>query len=193
MIREIRERIRLYYRHYPEYSYSIISLILLFVLIGLITFEKSKDNSDYIDVKKFNMVELIIYNQNAVQEINISETEEENLRQIKEEEKDLQFGNPDEFNKAINTGTPPKPEFSSLPEYPDSMREARIEGMVLIELGIDKLGNIKYGKIVKSLGREFDLVVIDWAKGIKFFPALDINNRPMKCKIKMPIRFKLDF
>ena len=82
--------------------------------------------------------------------------------------------------------------FSRLPRYPDSMRKAGVEGVVVIELGIDESGTVVFGRIVRSLGREFDAAVIDWARGIAFRPALTKDRVPMRCRIRLPVRFKLD-
>ena len=82
--------------------------------------------------------------------------------------------------------------FSRLPRYPDSMRKAGVEGVVVIELGIDESGTVVFGRIVRSLGREFDAAVIDWARGIRFRPALTKDRVPMRCRIRLPVRFRLE-
>jgi hypothetical protein len=42
--------------------------------------------------------------------------------------------------------------------------QGRRGGGVVIELGIDESGTVVFGGLVRSLGREFDAAVIDWAR-----------------------------
>jgi len=168
-----------------------LSLFFLSFLITTISLSKEIDENDYSELSNVNLIELQINKKTTKQEIKVSKDSSAIPEKVIEEKK-MEFGNPNDFNNLTNSGTPPRPKFYSLPNYPNSMRKAGIEGVVIIELGIDDLGNIKYGKIVKSLGKEFDITVINWAKKIKFKAALNQQNQPMKCKIQMPIRFKLN-
>ncbi len=109
------------------------------------------------------------------------------------EERPQEFGSEDgSFEALSDTALPPRPVFSRLPRYPESMRKAGVEGVVVIELGIDESGTVVFGRVVKSLGREFDAAVIDWARGIRFRPALTKERVPMRCRIRLPIRFRLE-
>ena len=111
----------------------------------------------------------------------------------RELEEKFEFGDKSGSYGQITRGaTPPRPVFSSLPEYPRSMRSAGIEGVVILELGIDEKGTVLYGRVFRSLGREFDKAALEWAQTINFYPALDPDNKPFACRIHLPLNFKLD-
>ena len=190
MKNKILLQIKFYHKYYPSFIYSSISFVVLSAIITTFSFGEQIDNSDYAELLNVNLIEIQINKKTTKQEIKMSQKASETSNNVIE--KKLEFGNPDDFENLISSGTPPKPRFYSLPEYPKSMRKAGIEGVVIIELGIDDFGNIKYGRIIKSLGKEFDITVINWAKKIRFKAALDSRNKPMKCKIQMPIRFELN-
>jgi TonB family protein len=106
---------------------------------------------------------------------------------------EIRFGEDSpEFMEVPPAATAPQIRFSRLPPYPDSMRSAGVEGVVVVEIGIDESGRVLFGRIVESLGREFDLAVIEWVRELKFYPALDTSRRPFRCRVRLPVRFTLD-
>jgi len=193
MINLIFTKIRIYFRHRPHMGWSILSFIFLFSMLFVVRWSESSDSIDFNIDETMEMVELRLSGPAHLPEIQESTDSTESLIEEKIEDKPLTFGtDSDEFNDLENSSIPPRPLFSKTPRYPDSMRKAGIEGVVVIELGINESGEVLYGKIAKSLGKEFDLVVFEWAKKIKFYPAKTKDRASMKCRIHLPIRFKLE-
>ena len=176
----------------PHLGWSVFSFFFLLFMLLIVRWSGSSA-TPYITVNEtMEMLELRMAEQQSISEIEESDEAEPVVEDIPEE-KPLCFGvDSPEYNDLGDTATPPKPLFSRLPRYPDSMRKAGVEGVVAIELGISENGEVLYGKIVKSLGMDFDIVVIEWAKGIKFYPARTKERIPMKCRIILPVRFKLE-
>ncbi len=193
ILNSVIAKTKIYFRHRPHMGWSIVSFIFLFSMLFVVSWSESSDNMDFNIDETMEMVELRLSGPAHLPEIQESTDSAESLIEEKIEDKPLTFGaDSDEFNDLQNSSVPPRALFSKTPRYPDSMRKAGIEGVVVIELGINEAGEVLYGKIVKSLGREFDIVVIEWAKKIKFYPAKTKERVPMKCRINLPIRFKLE-
>lgn len=186
-------RIIRYFKLRPAFKWSVVSFIILLVLLFIIRWNTSIPLEDLVSFDQFEMVELRLPKAVTQPDINISdEVAEETVEEFEEKEKPLQFGDESgEFSDIFNTSFPPRPIYDFLPAYPQSMRKAGIEGVVVIELGIDKNGNLLYGRIIRSLGKEFDAAVIRWARQLRFYPALDKDKKPIRCRIRLPIRFKL--
>ena len=179
-----------YFRLRPAQGWSSLFFTAAIILLFAVKWSNSINTDDYTDLTQFQMIELEIPETISEPDIAFEEPEEEEV--AKEEEKPLKFGDDSKFGDMSNTAIPPKPRLYAVPRYPESMRKAGIEGVVEIELGIDESGKIVYGRIVRSLGKAFDEVVISWAKTIKFWPAMDPDRNPIKCKIRLPVRFKLE-
>ncbi len=179
-------RIRRYFRLRPGLSWSIFSFVLLFLLIATVGWDNSIDRDDFKDLYQFNVVELEFPESKAEPDIVLPEENEEDVYEKR-------FGDDSgDFRDIENRVTAPKPLFTRFPEYPVSMRKAGIEGLVTIELGIDESGSVVYGIIRRSLGRDFDLGVLEWARNLQFYPATGPDGDPFKCRIILPVRFKLD-
>ncbi len=189
----LHTRIIRYFKLRPAFKWSILSFIILIVSLFIIRWNTSTIIEDLKTFDEFEMVELRLPKAITQPDIDVSdEISEETVEEIKEEDKPLRFGDESgEFSDIFNTSFPPRPIYDFLPAYPQSMRKAGIEGVVVIELGIDENGNLLYGRIIRSLGKEFDVAVIKWAQQLKFHPALDRDKKPIRCRIRLPIRFKL--
>jgi TonB family protein len=193
ILNSIITKLKIYFRHRPHMGWSIVSFIFLFSMLFVVRWSESSDSMDFNIDETMEMVELRLSGPAQFQDIQESTDSTESLIEEKIEDKPLTFGSDsDEFNDLENSALPPRALFSKTPKYPDSMRKAGVEGVVVIELGINETGEVLYGKIIKSLGKEFDIVVIEWAKKIKFYPAKTKERIPMKCRINLPIRFKLE-
>lgn len=73
--------------------------------------------------------------------------------------------------------------------YPDSAKVNKIQGLVKVQLSVDKLGNIE--KIDYITGFEiFYPEVTRLSLKIKFTPCYK-NNKAIKCKITVPFRFRI--
>lgn len=183
-------RVVTYFRLRPELSLFIASFIFLFISLFAVRWSDAVDYDDFTDLSRFEMVELQIPVQETTQpEIALPDEVDD---AIMEEEEQLKFG--DDSGKYDNSAmaiTPPEPKVSALPSYPKSMRNAGVEGIVVVEVGIDEAGTIVYGKIVKKLHPTLDRLVIAWIQNVSFYPALDKDGKPFRCKIFWPIRFQL--
>jgi len=176
----------------PHLGWSIFSFFFLLFMLLIVRWSESSDTVDFTVYETMEMIELRMVEQQSISEIEESDEAEPVVEEIPEE-KPLCFGvDSPEFSDLGDSAIPPRPLFSRLPRYPDSMRKAGIEGVVAIELGINENGEVLYGKIVRSLGKDFDIAVIEWAKRIKFYPAKTKEKMPMKCRIILPVRFKLE-
>lgn len=187
------DRIKIYFRHHPDMGWAVVSLVFLFSMLFIVRWSESSDADNFDVDETMEMVELRLSEPKQIAEIvEGSESSEPDIENMVED-KPLSFGsNSPDFNDLENSSTPPRPLFSRTPPYPDSMRKAGIEGVVAVELGINENGDVVYGKIVRSLGRDFDVAVIEWAKKIRFYPAKNCDRVPMKCRILLPVRFKLE-
>lgn len=166
--------------------------MLLLTLLLCVRWNPVDDYKMYDSLDTFTVVELRLPDMQTQPDIDVSPTKPTEEAHI-EKEKPLSFGSSDgEYNDLTEGAIPPRAVFSRLPVYPDSMRKAGIEGIVVIELGIDEAGNVTYGRIIQSLGKVFDAAVISWAGKIRFAPARDPDKRPIRCRIRVPIRFRLE-
>ncbi len=76
------------------------------------------------------------------------------------------------------------------PVYPEIARKAGVEGKVIAHLWIDKKGQVREVKIIKSDSDIFNQAVIDAAKQWTFAPAL-MKNGPVAVWLAVPFIFSL--
>ncbi len=187
----LSHRMARYLRLRPPLLWSLVSFVLMFGMLFVVRWSESFDAKDFASFEAFEMVELRLSRLETQADIAVSDALAPEMKLP--EERPQEFGSEDgSFEALSDSALPPRPVFSRLPRYPESMRKAGVEGVVVIELGIDESGTVVFGRVVKSLGREFDAAVIDWAQNIRFRPALTKERVPMRCRIRLPIRFKLD-
>jgi protein TonB len=80
---------------------------------------------------------------------------------------------------------------SAVPQYPESAREAGIEGQVTLEIVVDPAGRVSPDiKIVESIPA-LDAAAIDAVRKWRFAPARDRDGNPITVSIKIPLRFVL--
>lgn len=77
------------------------------------------------------------------------------------------------------------------PQYPDAARNARVEGVVIVEAIIDKQGRVKSTKIVKDLpmglGDSAQRAIKTW----RFKPAT-LNGKPVEVYYNLTVNFRLN-
>ncbi len=186
------EKLRIYFHHHPELGWSILSLVLLLILIMTVRFNAPCNVADFDVDETIEMIEMRFAIPEQMGDLEVSDAVDPAVKQDTER-MPIGFGTDSvDFNEIDSLSNPPRPIFTRTPPYPESMRRAGIEGIVVIELGINERGEVVYGKIVKSLGKDFDYAVVEWAKNIKFYPAKTEARVPMKCRINLPVRFKLE-
>lgn len=190
-----REKIFRYFRLRPTLTWSLFSFLLLLSLLFIIRWGGLDDSDEDVNFDDFKLVQLAQMPK-AITKPDVQVTEEVTDNKIEKEQnedKPLQFGDDSgDFGDEFDVLVPPRLMFSVLPEYPPSMKKAGVEGVVVIMVGIDEQGKVVFGKIIKTLGREFDLAVVHWIKKQKFYPALDSNRKPFRCRFRLPVRFKLE-
>ncbi len=130
----------------------------------------------------------------TVPDIAVSDNAEKvTVEEKKPEDEPPRFGDDNgQFGDLSETSRAPMPIYARLPDYPVSMRKAGIEGVVIIEIGVDESGGLVYGRVIRSLGREFDLAAMSWVRSIRFRPGLDREGNPARCRVRLPIRFRLE-
>ncbi len=74
--------------------------------------------------------------------------------------------------------------------YPESMTHQNIEGEVIVEISISKIGEIYNTKIVKSLSAEFDTLILETINKIEKINFTGANYQGGK-RFRMPVAFSL--
>ncbi len=76
-------------------------------------------------------------------------------------------------------------------EYPDSARKNNIQGMVIATAEVDEEGNVMDVELRKGIGWGCDDEALRVLREAKFTPAIHMG-KPVKTKITVPIRFRID-
>jgi protein TonB len=78
------------------------------------------------------------------------------------------------------------------PRYPDALREAKIEGEVLVRFVVDETGRVDTSavRILRSTHPEFTAATREMLARWRFSPA-EVNGRPVKQQLEMPFQFSL--
>jgi TonB family protein len=85
----------------------------------------------------------------------------------------------------------PKMLYQRMPAYTDAARQARIEGIVLLEVIFRKDGRVGEFKVLKGLGYGLDESAINTiAKEWKFEPAT-LNGQPVSVRANLEVSFRL--
>jgi protein TonB len=74
--------------------------------------------------------------------------------------------------------------------YPQSAKENKVEGKVIIHAVIDRSGNVTSISVEKSLNPECDKAAADAIKVTKFKPGIK-NGETVVSEVSIPIMFKL--
>jgi len=75
-------------------------------------------------------------------------------------------------------------------KYPEKARQNGIEGKVFVKVFVDEKGNVAGTKIMKSDGVDFDKAAVEAIRKLRFTPA-QVNGKPVKVVLVIPIQFKL--
>ena len=105
---------------------------------------------------------------------------------------------PDDLNQSVSspeTSVQFKPEKRPVvlkqgePYYPQEARKSGIEGMVVVKVLVDTLGNVEKIEIVKSIP-ELDQAAMAAAREFKF-KAATLNDKKVSSWVTIPFHFKL--
>jgi TonB family protein len=131
----------------------------------------------------------------------------EPVRELAEELPDIDYDLPvGDLNLAIPEGPPgpslgpilqvggeverPIPLYAPRPGYTEEARQARIQGVVLLQLVIDREGNVRSAKIIKGLPMGLDQKAVETVKEWKYQPAAQ-NGQPVSVYMNLTINFSL--
>lgn len=94
---------------------------------------------------------------------------------------------------AVGRGVkPPVTTFQPLPPYTDEARQARAEGIVVIQAVVRKDGTIGSCKILKGIGYGLDESAINTVKTQwRFNPGTNNNNEPVDVQANIEVSFRL--
>ncbi len=186
-------RVVRYFSLRPALSWSLASLFVLCALLFIVRWGGEEFDPSQMEFTSLELVPMAMPKSVTQADISVSPEADKETVEEKEEDKPLRFGDENgEFSDNFEGGRAPMPIYSSLPEYPRSMKKAGIEGVVIIEIGLDEAGGLLYGRIIRTLGREFDMAAIQWVKSIRFRPGMDRDGKNIRCRVRLPIRFKLE-
>ncbi len=90
---------------------------------------------------------------------------------------------------------PPLPLDPISPVYPDSARQAGIQGIVILEAEILMDGSVREVFVRRSLQRGkggLDQAAVDAVKAVRWQPGRNANDEPINTLFIVPVRFRLD-
>jgi len=132
--------------------------------------------------------------------------EPEPVRQIEPEETlpdvipdDAIFGVPDAPPAPVEETGPirvggqikePRKVHEIKPVYPEIARKARVEGVVILEITVDKQGNVRDVKVLRSLPMGLTESAVEAVKQWKYEPST-LNGRPVEVLITVTVTFRL--
>lgn len=76
------------------------------------------------------------------------------------------------------------------PIYPEIARKARMEGVVILEITVDKQGNVRDVKILRSLPMGLTEAAVEAVKQWKYEPST-LNGRPVEVLVTVTVTFRL--
>ena len=82
----------------------------------------------------------------------------------------------------------PSPVRTVAPDYPGSLREAKVNGVVSIVLVVDETGEVLAAEVSKTSHDEFKEPALDAIRRWKFKPA-KLEGKPVNVKVTIPVRF----
>lgn len=85
---------------------------------------------------------------------------------------------------------PPRAIHRVDPQYPPAAREARVQGMVILELIIDESGSVREARILKGLPYGMDQAALDAVRQWRFEPGTQ-EGRPVAVIFNVTVAFRL--
>ena len=102
-----------------------------------------------------------------------------------EPEKEIFYSKVDEFPRPLGG---PSEIFSKL-IFPETAKQNKIQGIVVIKAFIDKTGAVVNTEVIRGIGSGCDEAAIEAIKKTKFSPA-KINSQPVGSQLLIPVKFK---
>ena len=85
----------------------------------------------------------------------------------------------------------PVPVRTVAPEYPRTLKEQNVSGLVMVKCTIDEQGNVSEASVAKSSNEQFDRFAMDAVKKWKFKPAKQ-DGAAISVQVTIPIKFVVD-
>jgi protein TonB len=76
------------------------------------------------------------------------------------------------------------------PIYPEEARKARVEGVVILEIIVDKLGNVRDPQVLRPLPMGLTEAAIDAVRQWKYEPST-LDSRPVEVYMIVTVTFRL--
>jgi len=76
------------------------------------------------------------------------------------------------------------------PVYPEIARKARIEGVVILEITVNKQGKVRDVKVLRGLAMGLTEAAVEAVKQWEYEPST-LNNRPVEVLVTVTVRFNL--
>lgn len=92
--------------------------------------------------------------------------------------------------KEVNLLQAPKSIHQVNPAYPEECRRQEIEGLVVLQVSMDKKGNVSNLKVLKKVHPLLDKAALDAIGQWKFEPVL-LNGKPVPVIFNMTVNFRL--
>jgi TonB family protein len=86
--------------------------------------------------------------------------------------------------------SPPRARYAPDPEYSETARRAKLQGIVVLWLVVDKDGNPQQIKVQKKLGQGLDEKAVEAVKQWRFEPARK-DGQPVAVMINVEVNFRL--
>jgi TonB family protein len=85
---------------------------------------------------------------------------------------------------------PPRAIYTPEPQFSEEARRARLQGVVVLEVIVDKAGSVTRIKLVKPLGGDLDDNAMNGVKDWRFNPATQ-NGLPVAVRMNIEVGFHL--
>jgi periplasmic protein TonB len=83
---------------------------------------------------------------------------------------------------------PPVPLKTYVPDYPAALREAKVNGVVIVVVVIDENGTVLVAEVGKSSHEDFKEPALEAMRRWKF-KAAKFEGKPVKFRATIPVRF----
>jgi protein TonB len=94
------------------------------------------------------------------------------------------------FTQVVDLDRTPRTTSQIPPDYPSSMRQAGIDGQVLVEFTVDSTGRVMTARVLKSTQSDFEAATIRAVLRWRFEPGKR-DGRAVPFRMVVPVRFSL--
>ncbi len=84
----------------------------------------------------------------------------------------------------------PVPIYQVYPEFSEEARKAKVEGIVMVNIHVEKDGLPSHVHVVQSIGMGLDDKAVDAVKQYRFKPAME-NGKPVVVEMNVMVHFQI--